>query len=185
MTGESDREKEMIRKIALGDRGAMRDFYDAYSGYLTSVCCRYIGNMDDVKDVFQNSIVKIFGSIARFEYRGSGSLKAWSGRIAANESLQWLKEHKKLRATMIADEIAEPQEDEYPDYRDIPAAAITEMIRTLPDGYRTIFNLYVFEKKSHREIASLLGIAENSSSSHYYRARRILAKRIREYGAKK
>jgi RNA polymerase sigma-70 factor (ECF subfamily) len=185
MTSENNKEQELVRRIARGDKVAMKEFYDDYSGYLASVCRRYVGRPDDAKDVFQESLVRIFGSIVRFEYRGAGSLKAWAGRIAANESLKWLKKHKWLRTSMPADEIADAEEDEYPDFRHIPAAAITAMIGTLPDGYRTIFNLYVFEKKSHREIGSILGIAENSSSSQFYRARRILAKRIKEYEAKK
>ena len=178
-------ERELVRGIARGDGVAMRDFYDAYAPYLTAICCRYVGNMNDVKDVFQDSIVKIFGSISKFEYRGPGSLKAWASRIVVNESLKWLKERGRLRMTALTDEIAEPESNELPDFTNIPAATITEMISILPDGYRTVFNLYVFEGKSHREIAAMLDIGERSSSSQFYRARCILAKRIKEYGAKK
>ncbi len=183
--GNGDRERELVRGIASGDGVAMRDFYDAYSGFLTAVCYRYIGSHDDVKDVFQESVVKILGSIARFEYRGPGSLKAWARRIVVNESLKWLKGRNRLRMGAITEEIAEPEGDDYPDLTNIPSGAIAEMISSLPDGYRTVFNLYVFERKSHREIAAMLGIAENSSSSQFYRARCILAKRIKEYGARK
>jgi RNA polymerase sigma-70 factor (ECF subfamily) len=187
MTRDNDKEQELAGRIARGDKVAMREFYYEYSGYLASVCRRYIGRPDDAKDVFGECLVKIFGSIARFEYRGVGSLRAWSGRIAANESLKWLKKHKWLKTATLPDEIASAADDgdEYPDFSNIPAAAITEMISTLPDGYRTVFNLYVFEHKSHREIGSMLGIAENSSSSQFHRARRMLAKRIKEYEAKK
>ena len=183
--GGGEWERRVVRGIARGDGVAMRDFYDAYAPYLTAICCRYVGNMNDVKDVFQDSIVKIFGSIAQFEYRGPCSLKAWASRIVVNESLKWLKGRNRLRMAAITEEIAEPEDDELPDFTSIPAATITEMISTLPDGYRTVFNLYVFEQKSHREISAMLGIAERSSSSQYYRARCILAKRIKEYGPQK
>ncbi|HNX65523.1 MAG TPA: sigma-70 region 4 domain-containing protein, partial [Bacteroidales bacterium] len=64
---------------------------------------------------------------------------------------------------------------------DIPSSVILDMIRSLPQGYRTVFNLYVFEEKSHKEIASILNIAENSSASQFHRAKSILVKKIKEY----
>lgn len=68
-----------------------------------------------------------------------------------------------------------------PDFEDIPTTAILEMISSLPVGYRTVFNLYVFEEKSHKEIASMLNIAENSSASQFHRAKRLLVKEIEKY----
>ncbi len=163
----------------------MRDFYDDYAGYLTAVCSRYVGGRDDVKDVLQESFIKIFDSIGRFEYRGAGALKAWAGRIVVNESLKYLKERKRLRVTVATDQADGMTEEEHPDMETIPTAVILKMIGSLPDGYRTVFNLYVFEKKNHREIAAMLNIAENSSASQLHRARSVLARRIKEYGLKK
>lgn len=77
-----------------------------------------------------------------------------------------------------------PDERE-PDFEDIPTSVILEMIRTLPIGYRTVFNLYIFEEKSHKEIASILGIAENSSASQLHRAKNLLVKEIESYRIKK
>lgn len=181
MTDSNDREKELIRGMACGDRVAAREFYDSYSGYLTAVCCRYISASDDVKDVMQESFVKIFGSIGRFEYRGDGSLRGWAVRIVVNESLKWLEERKRLRVITDADDIAEKTESDMPDPENIPTSAILDMIRSLPDGYRTVFNLYVFEQKSHREIAAMLNIAESSSASQLHRAKGLLAKQIKKY----
>ena len=67
---------------------------------------------------------------------------------------------------------------------DIPQAELMKMIAGLPDGYRTVFNLYVFEDKSHKEIAQMLGITEHTSSSQFYRAKTLLAKKINEYRKK-
>ncbi len=184
MTSDNNRERDLVTRIAAGDRVAMRVFYDDYSGYLTAVCSRYVTARDEVKDVLQESFIKIFGSIGRFEYRGPGALRAWASRIVVNESLKHLRERKKLRLPMVADGWGEAREDEYPDHEAVPAAVIMEMIRALPDGYRTVFNLYIFERKSHREIASMLSIAENSSASQLHRARSLLARRIREYVSK-
>ena len=73
------------------------------------------------------------------------------------------------------------EEEEMPSLPDVSPGIIQDMIKALPDGYRTVFNLYVFEKKSHKEIASLLGIKEDSSASQFFRARNTLAKNIKAY----
>jgi RNA polymerase sigma-70 factor (ECF subfamily) len=82
------------------------------------------------------------------------------------------------------DDIPDPADDWDADFDDIPTPVILEMIRTLPPGYRTVFNLYVFEQKSHKEIASLLHIAESSSASQLHRAKGILMKEIELYRLK-
>jgi RNA polymerase sigma-70 factor (ECF subfamily) len=177
-------ERELVGRIAAGDRAAMRWFYDQYSGSLTATCSRYVATADDVKDVLQESFIRIFASMGRFEWRGPGALRAWSARIVVNESLKYLRERKKLRMMVTSEEWAQSEEEVEPDFEGIPQAEILEMIRALPDGYRTVFNLYVFEQKSHREIALMLGIAESSSASQFHRARGTLARMIKKYGSK-
>ena len=156
----------------------MRSFYDRYAGYLTAVCSRYVVDRADVKDILQEAFVKIFQSLDRFEYRGEGSVRAWVSRIVVNDSLKSLKTSSRLS---FVDDLPDIPEDDEPSLPQIPPAVIQEMIKALPDGYRTVFNLFVFEKKSHREIASLLGIKEDSSASQFFRARALLAKNIKNY----
>ena len=76
------------------------------------------------------------------------------------------------------------EEEEEPDVGNIPGQVIQEMIRELPEGYRTVLNLYAFEEKSHREISELLGISESTSASQLHRARSLLAKKLDEYKKK-
>jgi RNA polymerase sigma-70 factor (ECF subfamily) len=186
MTKDESRERELIRQIMQGNNIAMKHFYDDYSGYLTAVCARYIPNREDVKDVLQESFLKIFKAIRTFEYKGQGSLRAWSARIVVNESLRHLKANEKMQFTSLPEnDLPDPAEDWDPDFEDIPTPVILEMIRALPPGYRTVFNLYVFEEKSHKEIASILHIAESSSASQLHRAKGILAKEIELYRLKK
>ena len=156
----------------------MRSFYDRYAGYLTAVCSRYVVDRADVKDILQEAFVKIFQSLDRFEYRGEGSVRAWVSRIVVNDSLKSLKTSSRLS---FVDDLPDIPEDDEPSLPQIPPAVVQEMIKALPDGYRTVFNLFVFEKKSHREIASLLGIKEDSSASQFFRARALLAKNIKNY----
>ncbi len=181
----NDPETTLLEQIRHGDKKAMKELYCHYSGYLNAVCSRYIACDEDVRDVLQESFIKIFSSIDKFCYKGDGSLKAWMSKIAVNESLTLLNKKEKLAIVQygsdIPDTIDDNDDDEGPDTGDIPVRAIQAMIRKLPTGYRTVFNLYVFEGKSHKEIAEMLNLKESSSASQLHRAKALLAKMIQEY----
>jgi len=186
MIEETNSERELIRQIVQGNRYAMKRFYDDHSGYLTAVCARYISNREDMKDVLQESFLKIFKAFPSFRYKGAGSLRAWSARIVVNEALKHLKANEKMQFTSLPEgDLPDQTDDRDPDFEDIPASVIQEMIRALPPGYRTVFNLYVFEQKSHKEIAAILHIAADSSASQFHRAKAILMKEIELYRLKK
>lgn len=173
-------EKELLRQIHNGDVNARHLIYKQYVRYLSAVCSRYIVNDEDVKDVMQESFLKIFSSIESFKYQGEGSLKAWMSRIVLNESLIWLKRDHHLELKEFGnDDFDIPDED--PDAEGVPSDVIYQMIRSLPDGYRAVFNLYVIEDKSHREIAEMLGIKESTSASQLYHAKAMLAEKITQF----
>lgn len=171
-------ELELLKLVRSGDSSGMRLFYERYVGYLTAVCSRYVVDRSDVKDILQEAFIKIFKGLESFEYRGEGSVRAWASRIVVNDSLKSLKAASRLT---FVDDLPDIPEDNAPSFPELPPAVVQEMIKALPDGYRTVFNLFVFEKKSHREIASLLGIKEDSSASQFFRARAMLAKKIKAY----
>lgn len=179
---EKNKETELLDLILKGDRSAMSDLYRLNIGFLTALCSRYIIDRDEMRDTLQNSFIKIFSSLDRFQYRGPGSLKAWMSRIVINESLKTLSGHRKYSKFKddFKTDISET-DDEEPQIDDIPADIIQEMIRELPDGYRTVFNLFVFEEMSHKEISGILGITESTSASQFHRARNMLAKKIKDY----
>jgi RNA polymerase sigma-70 factor (ECF subfamily) len=172
----------IVERIRLKDQRAMGELYQMYIGELSSVCYRYIPNRDDAKDVLQNSFVKIFTSISTIEYRGDEAFKGWLVRIVANEALLFLREKKKL--LFIEQDEAKAKQariaDEAPDIEQISADQLHQLISELPDGYRTVLNLYVFENYSHRQIAELLGIKESTSASQLHYAKQWLARRIKE-----
>ena len=145
----------------------MRALYDSQVQYLSAVCRRYLTDEDDVKDVLQESFVKIFSSLRKFSWRGEGSLRAWMKRIVVNEALMVLRRASRLDTVPVSDSSAESVGEEEPQTDGIPMAVLQKMIRELPDGYRTVFNLYVLEGMSHKEIASLLGISEGASYSQF------------------
>ena len=171
-------EKSIIEGIRSGDRAAMHTLYDMLSGYALATAMRYLGNHADAEDVTHDSFVKVFTQFHHYTYRGSGSLKAWVLRIVANESVNYLRRNSKL---VFTDQIPDDKEENPPDITPIPPNVLTKMISTLPTGYRTVLNLFVFEQKSHKEISSLLGIKESTSASQYLRAKKMLAHMINEY----
>lgn len=174
-------EQKLAERIKRRDSKAMKALYDRYAGFLTAVCSRYIENKEDVKDLMQDSFIRIFSSIGSFEYRGEGSLKAWMSRIVINNTLKYIRDNIQKGMISIDEDIPDVPDEEIPEISEIPPSLIQEMIRRLPEGYRTVFNLFVFEGKSHKEIAMLLGIKENSSASQLHRAKALLAGWIREY----
>ncbi len=178
-------ERELIKSSIRGDADARRALYDRYVQYLSAVCSRYITDRADVKDVLQEALVKIFQSLDRFEWRGEGSLRSWMARIVVNECLKFMRDNRRLDMFVTMPELPDVPDDEDDDaeisVEDVPPDVIHSMIRELPDGYRTVFNLFVIEGRSHREIAKMLGISEATSASQFHRAKKILSKRIREY----
>ena len=171
-------EKELLDDIKKGDRNALHQLYSRYVGYAMAVGLRYVPDRDDLNDVIQDSFVKILSSVNRFEYRGEGSLKGWILRIVSNEAINFIKQKTKFS---FVDEFPDEIEEQEPDVDKVPPQVLNQMISELPDGYRMVLNLYVFEQKSHKEIAEMLDIRESTSASQYLRAKKLLASKINNY----
>lgn len=175
-------EEELSLQCQRGDMQARRTLYERYGGGLMAICLRYIGDREMAEDVLHDGFLRIFQSIKQFSYQGEGSLKAWLSRVMVNEALGYLrKKNVQLQQEVLMTEIPDVPDTDDSDLNDIPRSVLMKFISELPDGYRTVFNLYVFEEKSHKEIASLLGITEHTSSSQFYRAKSLLIKKINEY----
>ena len=143
-----------------------------------AICLRYLSDSDAASDAMQDTFVKILTRIDSFEFRSEGSLKAWIGKIAANEALMHLKRQQLVFTDQLPDVSEEPEE---PDVGQVPLEVLQRMIGELPPGYRAVFNLYVFEQQSHHEIARQLNISEGTSAPQLLRAKRQLARKIKEY----
>lgn len=168
----------LLAEAKKGDRKAMQELYALTVRCLTSLCQRYIAQDEDVKDVLQDSYIKIFRGLKDFTPTGEGALVSWMVQIVTNESLMFLRSQKRLQYIEATD-ILPDVEDELPVERFSPNE-VHRAIRLLPTGYRTVLNLYVFEEKSHKEIAQLLGIKENTSASQLNRAKALLKKILQE-----
>lgn len=173
-------EEHLLQRVQKGDLAAAESLYRLHVRYLSALCSRYLANDEDIKDVLQDSFLKIYSSIAAFQYRGPGSLRGWMAKITLNEALKFLRNANRL-STVDVDEQQLDVADDNLETEHIPTDVLHQFVRELPDGYRTVFNLYVIDDKSHKEIAQLLGIRENTSASQLHKAKAILAHKIRQY----
>lgn len=175
-----DKEQHILSLFKKGDNRAMDKLYMEYADYLTGVCARYISDEDTLKDVLQESFIRIFTQISQFEYRGKGSLKAWLTKVVINEALMQLRKDKTFLVSLQESGIGDFP-DEEPDVENLGSDILFSFIQQLPPGYRAVFNLFVIEEKSHKEIAEILHIQPATSASQFLRARKLLAEMIQEY----
>ena len=182
-------EQDIASSAAAGNSEAMRQIYCRYAGVLTAAVARYVVDDDAVRDVLHDALVKAFQGIAGFEYRGPGSLRAWLQRIAVNEALAWLRMRKRLDVVSLdddgvpIDDVAAADNDDaaLDSMERLDAAQLLELMKRLPDGQRTVLNLYAVEHRSHREIAEMLGISPESSAAQLHRARQKMNGMVRSF----
>lgn len=175
-------ELELSEQCRQGNNRARRELYERYAGRLLAICLRYVSDRDTAQDLLHDGFLKIFGSFDKFTWRGEGSLRAWMERVMVNTALQYLRKNDVINQASPLEEIPEvydePDDD---DIEMIPQSVLMQFVRELPPGYRTVFNLYTFENKSHKEIAQLLGINEKSSASQLFRAKSTLIRKVKDW----
>lgn len=172
-------EETLATLCGKGNRSAQELLYNRYAPYMLAVCLRYCGNRADAEDLLQDGFMKIFNSIKSFRYRGKGSLKGWMNRVFTNEAISRIRARSRdIQWDNLDEKIDLVEETEDSILEKVSPEKLTELIAELPEGCRNILNLYVFEQKSHKEIAELMGIAENSSTSQYHRAKKLLKSKI-------
>jgi len=179
------RDEQLVKDLKTRKNGVLDTLYNTYAPVLLSVSLRYCGNLQDAEDVLHDGFIKILKHIHTFKARSSGSFEGWMKRIIVNTALNSLRDHTKMRQSVDIDPIREripDEQDETNSWGDLPEQVskerIMEMICDLPPGYRTVFNLYVFEEYSHKEIAEQLQCSVNTSKSQLSKARSLLRKKI-------
>lgn len=170
-------EKALIKGCRKGKRQAQQQVYEQYSPKMFAVCLRYVRHQFDAEEVMTNGFLKVFNKIDQF--KEEGSFEGWIRRIMVNEALNHLRKNKMQQSEVDIEntrEIAEYAEAE----SNLNAEDLMKCVNQLPDGYRTVFNLYAIEGYSHKEIAEQLGISVNTSKSQLSRARVLLQKYVSE-----
>lgn len=158
------------------NREAQYKLYNLLSGKMFAVCLRYAKNREAAEDILQDGFVKVFTNIEKF--RGDGSFEGWVRRIIVNTAVEYYRKSAKMYPVVNVDDVN--KDIAWQDTGDnLELEDVMNMINNLSTGYRTIFNLYVVEGYSHKEIADMLQINEGTSKSQLARARYLLMEMVK------
>lgn len=167
---------QLIENCRINDTKAQGELYKLFSSKLFSVCLKYSRNYAEAEDNLQDAFLIIFNKIE--QYKSKGSFEGWLKRITINTVLQRYRNEKVF--DIINENVADEVELEI-DEDNVPLEYLLKIIQELPDRYRLVFNLYVLDGYSHKEIADMLNINIGTSKSNLARARQILKETIENY----
>ncbi len=167
-----DETKILVSGCLRNERASQEALYQLYADQMLGVCYRYTKSLTDAEDVLQEGFVKAFKNL--HQYRSEGELGAWIRRIMVTTALNYLKRNIRYQQELVFDKTElHPVSDDNPGIQ-LEAKELLALLRQLPAGYQTIFNLYAIEGYNHVEIGAMLGISEGTSRSQYARARALL-----------
>jgi RNA polymerase sigma-70 factor (ECF subfamily) len=172
-------ESDLIAGCVEGDRQMQEELYNRFAPKMYSVCMRYADNANDAQDLLQEGFIKVYKNLHRF--RAEGSFEGWIRRVFINSSIEHLRRKKMHLATVSEKEENTIENADISALDNLAERDIITLIQELSPGYRTVFNLYVIEGYSHREIGDQLGISEGTSKSQLARAKAILQKKVTQY----
>jgi RNA polymerase sigma factor (sigma-70 family) len=171
-------ESDLISGCIEGNRRMQEELYRRFSPRMYAVCLRYATSSEEAEDILQEGFIKIFKKLD--SYRGDGSFEGWIRRIFVNTAIEHFRRRRYLQPVTEKEEST--VEGKYLSVLDSLAEKdILELIRQLSPGYRTVFNMYVVEGYTHKEIGDMLGISEGTSKSQLSRAKVILQDMVRTY----
>lgn len=172
---KSTSEESLVKGCRKKDPRVQKEVYERWSGLMLAVCTRYIQDRDEAESVMLNGFFKVFERIDQFG--SNGSFEGWIRRIMVNEALSYLRRNKQAMM-MVEVEEAQHEASYESASQQLEADDLLQLIREMPEGYRTVFNLIAIEGYSHKEVAEQLGISENTSKSQLNRARNYLQKQL-------
>lgn len=159
---------------------AQRELYHHFADGMLAVCYRYTKSMTDAEDVLQEGFIKVFKNL--HQYKSEGELGGWIRRIMVNTALNYLKQNSRYQSDLsfLENTSMHPVSNDNPEVK-LNAKDLADMIRQLPTGYQTIFNMHAVEGYTHVEIGKMLGINEGTSRSQYSRARTLLISWLKKH----
>ena len=165
---------ELCRK---GDRSAQKVLFDILAPKMYPVCIRYVGDRETAQVILHDGFVTLFSKLG--SYKGEGSFEGWARRIFINTALMYLRKKDALKMSDDLENARHLSSDIADQMSNMGYQELMKLVTSLPAGFRTVFNLYVIEGYSHKEIAELLGITETTSRTQLSRARTWLQNRIK------
>jgi RNA polymerase sigma factor (sigma-70 family) len=165
-------EEQLIKGCTESNAVAQKCLYETYANKMMGICLRYASDADEAQDILQDGFVKVFEKIGTF--KSKGSLEGWIRRIFVNTALDNYRKTKALKQSVEIDavEYMLPAQDFI--LESLAAKELLKILKMIPAGYRTVFNMYAIEGYSHKEIAEVLDISVNTSKSQYSRAKSYL-----------
>lgn len=176
MTGTS--EQQLIDLCIKGDRIAQRAIYDRLASRMFPVCIRYVSDRAVAEDILQDGFITLFSKID--SYKGDGSFEGWARKIFVNTALMYLRKKDALKMSEELENARNLSSDLSTQMQNIGYKELMKLITSLPAGFRTVFNMYVIEGYSHKEIADMMNITETTSRTQLSRARLWLQSKIKE-----
>lgn len=173
--------KTFITQCTSGNRAMQKVFFEELYAPMFRVCLRYISNNEDAEDCTMKGFVKAFQHLQKFTYEGEGSVQKWLRRIMVNECLMYLR--KKNNRMLYAEDAAVNVELPADILLQTDAEELHALIMQLPEGYRTVFNLFAIDGYSHKEIADILRINENTSKSQFSKAKMRLKNLLEQHNS--
>jgi RNA polymerase sigma factor (sigma-70 family) len=169
--------KQLIEDCLNEDRIAQKQLYELFAGKLFAVALRYMKDRESAEDVLQESFVKIFRYLNTFRF--DSPLEAWMRKIVVNTAIKALRKSNRLTQHLDGEYLIN-EDLHYTNngYENLSYQQLINLINQLPDGCRTIFNLYAIEGFKHHEIAKMLDVTEGTSKSQYSRAKSLLQEKL-------
>ena len=169
----------LVKECLKGKPAAQKALYELFARPMLNICYRYTKSVSDAEDVLQEGFVKVFLNLHQYKFQGP--LGAWIRRIMVTTAINYLKRNARYQTELVFpdEHLHVATNDRHPELR-LEAKELADLIRQLPPGYQTIFNLYAVEGFNHVEIGKILGIQESTSRSQYARARALLVQWIEQ-----
>lgn len=174
-------EERLIKDCLRGKASAQELLYKHFAARMLGVCMRYCSSKYEAEDIMQDGFVKVFTKLGNYKKQKTGSLGGWICRIMVNTAINHYRDNLKHRFHSDVDNLEETfdfGDDNVEDQIEIDEKVLMEIIQQLPQGYKMVFNLYVFENLSHSEISMSLGISESTSKSQLFKARATIRKKV-------
>ena len=164
--------RQLVKDCLKGEIAAQRELYNLFADSMLGICYRYTKSMADAEDILQEGFLKVFKHLHQYKFQGE--LGGWIRQIMVNTAINYLKKNSRYQLELsFTDSNLHPVSADDPE-GSLSVKELAELIRQLPPGYQTIFNLHAVEGYTHVEIGKILGINEGTSRSQYARARTLL-----------
>jgi RNA polymerase sigma-70 factor (ECF subfamily) len=171
-------QEELILGCQKQNRKVQKELYDRYAPILLGICFRYAKDTSEAEDVLQEGFIKIFDKIK--QYDNKGSFEGWMKRIIVNTAISNYRKNLKRYYSVEVDDPVSLSIPNALSEQEYTKDELLQVIKSLPDGYRMVFNLYAIEGYKHKEIADLLDIDETTSKSQYSRAKKQIQYKLME-----